>query len=253
MNVSMRSMLVPGMTLLTAGAIALGPTLVAPSAPAPVQPEVPAVYIADIQLAGVGRDFYDSVTTVAQGVVKWASWGAGIIPFIGGAISDQIDINYFGLIQPLIANTVYAVSDIIANPLGILTTAGSYAGNQFYVGYSWVTSQMNFFLLPPLLGPLAAPAPLASTAGSSTRVAARIAGPRAAAAAVSAQSAVSAERSVPNRPVRAELRPAARTARAATPALGKSGAAASRSATHSPRAAAAKARISAKVVASTAG
>jgi len=246
-NVSMRSMLVPGMTLLTAGAIALGPTLVAPSAPAPVQPEVPAVYIADIQLAGVGRDFYDSVTTVAQGVVKWASWGAGIIPFIGGAISDQIDINYFGLIQPLIANTVYAVSDIIADPLGILTTAASYVNNQVYLGYTWVTSQMSFFLLPPILPTLPAPPPLASTGGSSTRSAARIAAPRAAA------SVESPDIAVPGRSIRGELRPAARIAHTTAGHLGQPGDAASRSTAHAPRAAAAKARTSVKVVANAVG
>lgn len=243
MSVSMRSMLVPGMTLVTASAIALGPTLVAPPALTPAQPEVaiPSVYIADIQLAGVGRDFYDSVSAVVQGVVKWASWGAGIIPFIGGPISEQIDINYFGLIQPLIANTVYAVSDIIANPLGILTTAGSYVNNQVYVGYTWVTSQMSFFLLPPILPPLPAPPPLASTGGSSTRSAARIAGPRAAAAVESPESAA--------KPVRGPLRPAARAAHAATVGLALPGAAASRSTAHAPRAAAAKARNAAKAVA----
>ena len=184
-TVSSRSMLFPGVALATVAAVAFGPMSVgAPAvASAPADVAVPAVYIADIQLAGIGRDFYNSVSAVVQGMVKWVSWGAGIIPFIGGIISDQLDLVYFGLIQPLVANTVYAVSDIIANPLGLLATGGLYVNNQVYVGYTWLTSEINAFGLPPIFGPLPPPAPLAAAGGSSTRiVGARIAGPRAAAA-----------------------------------------------------------------------
>jgi hypothetical protein len=184
-SVSIRAVLVPGVALATVGAVALAPTLVAPNAAAPAQTPVaiPAVYIADIQLAGIGRDIYNSVSAVVQGLAQWAEWVVGIIPFVGSAIAAQINLNYADLIQPLIANTVYALSDIIANPLGLLTTAGSYVSNQIYTGYTWVASQIRFFGLPPILGPIPAPPPLASSGRKAARpAAARLAAPRAAAA-----------------------------------------------------------------------
>ena len=183
----MRSMLFPGVALVTVGAVALGPALVAPPmAAAPAAP-IPAVYVADIALAGIGRDIYNSLSATVQGLVQWAEFAVGLIPFLGGGIRGQIDINYFGLIQPLIANTVYALSNIIADPLGILNTVGSYISNQVYVGYTWVTDQIAFFGLPPLLGPIPAPPRLASVGESATApVAARTLGPRAAAVVMAA-------------------------------------------------------------------
>jgi len=183
-SVSMRSMLSPGVALVTVGAVALGPTFAAsPPLAAPAAAPIPAVYVADVALAGIGRDIYNSLSATVQGLVQWAEFAVGLIPFLGGGIRGQIDINYFGLIQPLIANTVYALSNIIADPLGILTTVGSYLSNQVYVGYTWVTDQIAFFGLPPLLGPIPAPPRLASVGGSADAPAvARALGPRAAAA-----------------------------------------------------------------------
>ena len=183
-SISMRSMLFPGVALVTVGAVALGPAFAAPPPlAAPAAAPIPAVYVADVALAGIGRDIYNSLSATVQGLVQWAEFAVGLIPFLGGGIRGQIDINYFGLIQPLIANTVYALSDIIADPLGILTTVGSYISNQVYVGYTWVTDQIAFFGLPPLLGPIPAPPPLASVGGSTDApAAARTLGPRAAAA-----------------------------------------------------------------------
>ncbi|MEJ6536915.1 MAG: hypothetical protein QNL98_06710 [Mycobacterium sp.] len=206
MSVSNRSMLLPGIAAATVGALVLSPALVAPPAalPARVEVQVPVVHIQDIQLAGIGRDFYNSVSAVAQGVAQWAEWTVGLIPFLGSGIAGQININYARLIQPLIANTVYALSDIIANPLGILTTAGLYISNQVYIGYTWVASQVRFFGLPPILGPIPTPQPLASVGSSSApTAAARIAGPRATAAARTSAAA---------RVGRGELRIVARTA-----------------------------------------
>ena len=205
-SVSNRSMLLPGIAAATVGALVLSPALVAPPAalPARVEVQVPVVHIQDIQLAGIGRDFYNSVSAVAQGVAQWAEWTVGLIPFLGSGIAGQININYARLIQPLIANTVYALSDIIANPLGILTTAGLYISNQVYIGYTWVASQVRFFGLPPILGPIPTPQPLASVGSSSApTAAARIAGPRATAAARTSAAA---------RVGRGELRTVARTA-----------------------------------------
>ena len=190
-SISMRSMLFPGVALVTVGAVALGPAFAAPPPlAAPAAAPIPAVYVADVALAGIGRDIYNSLSATVQGLVQWAEFAVGLIPFLGGGIRGQIDINYFGLIQPLIANTVYALSDIIADPLGILTTVGSYISNQVYVGYTWVTEQIAFFGLPPLLGPIPAPPPLASVGGSTDApAAARTVGPRAAAALAAVPSA----------------------------------------------------------------
>ena len=180
----MRSMLFPGVALVTVGAVALGPAFAAPPPmAAPAAAPIPTVYVADVALAGIGRDIYNSLSATVQGLVQWAEFAVGLIPFLGGGIRGQIDINYFGLIQPLIANTVYALSDIIADPLGILTTVGSYISNQVYVGYNWVTDQIAFFGLPPLLGPIPAPPRLASVGGATAApAAARTVGPRPAAA-----------------------------------------------------------------------
>jgi hypothetical protein len=250
-SVSIRAVLMPGVALAAVGAVALAPTLVAPTA-APVQPHVavPAVYIADIQLAGIGRDIYNSASAVVQGLAQWAQWAVGIIPFLGSGIAAQINLIYAELIQPLIGNTVYALSDIIANPLGLLTTAGSYISNQVYVGYTFVASEIRFFGLPPILGPLPKPPPLASVGGSRARpVAARNAGPRAAAVApASAEAPADLTAAVPS-PVgagRGELRRAARTAVAGAPKAARGAAA------RPARPAAARSHSPAKAVASTA-
>jgi hypothetical protein len=206
-SVSMRSMLFPGVALVTVGAVALGPAFAAPPPMAtPAAAPIPAVYVADVALAGIGRDIYNSLSATVQGLVQWAEFAVGIIPFLGGGIRAQIDINYSGLIQPLIANTVYALSNIIADPLGILTTVGSYISNQVYVGYTWVTDQIAFFGLPPLLGPIPAPPRLASVGGpTDAPAAARTLGPWAASA-PAALPAIPAE-SVPAESVPAESAP----------------------------------------------
>jgi hypothetical protein len=139
------------------------------------------------------------------------SWGAGLIPFIGALVSDQIDFIYGGLIQPLIADTVYAISDVIADPLAILTTVGTYIGNLVYTGYTFITDEIASFGLPPILGPIPAPPGLASAGRSSKRSATTpTVGPRAAAAA--ATGAVTDEGVAPARAGRGAVVRAARAA-----------------------------------------
>ena len=185
MSISVRSLLVPSVALVTAGAIALGPVLVAPPAATVALPavQIPAVHIADVQLAGIGRDFYQDVTywvqegvRLTQGAIRYG------LPYIGPPIADQIVINYNGLIQPVIADTVYYLSDVFANPFNIIGLTGLYGSNLFYTGYEWVDSQARFFGLPPLPF-LPAPPPLASV-GSTPAAASTEKGPRAAATVV---------------------------------------------------------------------
>jgi hypothetical protein len=184
-SVSVRSLLIPAVAVATAGAVALGPAVVAPSATTLAQPTVqlPAIHVEDIQLAGFGRDFYDWVNAGVAPAVFWASEGISFIPYIGPPIADQININY-ALIEGVISNTVYYLSDVVANPLNFPVLTGVYGSQLFYAGYQWVNGQAAFFGLPPLPY-LPAPPTLASANGSSAPLAAARSAraPRAAAAA----------------------------------------------------------------------
>jgi hypothetical protein len=140
--------------------------------------------------------------------------------------------------------------DIIAYRLGLLTTSGSYISNQAYIGFTFVASEIRFFGLPPILGPLPKPPPLASVGGSRARTAAvRVAGPRAAAVApASAEAPADLTAAVPRlaRAGRGELRRAARTAVAGAPEAARSAAA------RPARAVAARSHSTAEAVASAA-
>lgn len=163
MSVSARSLLVPGMALATASVVALAPTAPAPAAMTSAQPgvQVPSVHIDDIALAGIGRDIYDSITAFVQYTVSSAQYWIGLIPVIGPPIADQLGINYFQGIQPIVESTVYALSDIIANPLNTFAVLANYGANLSYTAYNWASLQAQFFGLPPF-PPIPAPPPLAS-------------------------------------------------------------------------------------------
>jgi len=222
-SVSVRSLLVPGVAAVAAGAVALGPALVAPPAVTLSAPtvQVPAVHIEEVQLAGIGRDFYNWVNSGVAPAVFWASEGISFIPFIGPPISDQIDTNY-ALIESVISNSVYYLSDVFADPFGFPYYTGVYGSQLFYAGYQWVNGQAAFFGLPPLPW-IPVPPPLASAnASSAPLAAARTArAPRAAAAVAELSAAVAAdpvaadpaaEAPAPARAARGDLRRAARSA-----------------------------------------
>ncbi|MGV1006663.1 MAG: hypothetical protein ACOYEV_18275, partial [Candidatus Nanopelagicales bacterium] len=181
MSMSIRSLLVPGLALATAGAVALTPALVAPAALTAAQPTValPSVHIDEIQLAGIGRDIYDSITDFVQYSVSSAQYWVALVPYIGPPLADQIGINYFQLIQPVIANTVYYASDLVANIFAFPTLTVTYASWLGYTGYQWASAQAQFFGLPAF-PPVPSPLPLAAT------------GARSAAAATGARSAAAA-------------------------------------------------------------
>lgn len=163
MSVSARSLLIPGMALATASVVALAPTAPVLTAVTPAAPSIqmPTVHIDDIALAGIGRDIYDSITSFVQYTVSSAQYWIALIPVIGPPIADQVGINYFGLIQPVIANTVYVISDIIADPFNFVTLGATYFSQLGYIGYNWASDQATFFGLPPF-PPIPAPPPLAS-------------------------------------------------------------------------------------------
>ncbi|MBU3706563.1 MAG: hypothetical protein FGM50_07750 [Mycobacterium sp.] len=151
------------MALATASVVALAPTAPVLTAVTPAAPSIqmPAVHIDDIALAGIGRDIYDSITSFVQYTVSSAQYWIALIPVIGPPIADQVGINYFGLIQPVIANTVYVISDIIADPFNFVALGATYFSQLGYIGYNWASDQATFFGLPPF-PPIPAPPPLAS-------------------------------------------------------------------------------------------
>ena len=188
MSMSTRSLLVPGLALATAGAVALTPIMVAP-APTAAPPAValPTLHVENVQLTGIGRDIYNTITPYVQYGVDSAAYWVNFIPLIGPPIADQIDINYFALIQPAIAATVYYASDLVANIFAFPILTSNYVANLGYIGYNWASAQAQFFGLPPL-PPIPGPPPLAATgprsaAAGQAAAAAKPRGPRAAATA----------------------------------------------------------------------
>ena len=178
MSVSARSFLIPGVALATAGAMALTPVMTTAPTAAPALPAaaVPSIHIEEIQLAGIGREIYDSITNFVQYTVSSAEFWIDLIPLIGPPLADQLNINYFEGIQPLIAATVYFISDVIANPLNFLQLAVDYGSNVFYTGYNWVSAQLEFIGLPGL-APIPVPPPLASVSPAGRGAAAAVEAP----------------------------------------------------------------------------
>ncbi len=194
MSVSARSFLIPGVALATAGAMALTPVMTtAPmSAPALSAAAVPSIHIEEIQLAGIGREIYDSITNFVQYTVSSAEFWIDLIPIIGPPLADQLNINYFEGIQPLIAATVYVISDIIADPFNFLPLAVAYGENLFYTGYNWFSAQLQFFGLPGL-APIPVPPPLASVSPAGRGAAAVVEAPATDAPAIDAAAAPAPE------------------------------------------------------------
>lgn len=163
MSVSARSYLIPGLALATAGVVALTPALTTAPAAAPALPAaaVPSIHVEEIQLAGIGREIYDSITNFVQYTVSSAQYWIDLVPVIGPPLAEQLGINYFQGIQPLIASTVYVISDVIDNPLNLLPLLVDYGQNVFYTGYTWLSAQLEFLGLPGL-APIPVPPPLAA-------------------------------------------------------------------------------------------
>jgi hypothetical protein len=147
-NVSIRPLLMSGVALSLAGAVALSPATIAPPAMAP--PSVPSVHIDDVQLAGIGQDIYNSITPAVQYVVGGGSYIVNFTPLIGGLIAAQININYFQGIQPVIEATVDALAGVVQNPFNILATLSIYGSALYDIGYNWVSAQLRFLGLAPL-------------------------------------------------------------------------------------------------------
>ena len=170
MSIVVRSPLVTAMA--TAGVLALAPALIEPPAiPAASQVSRPAVHVSGVQLAGIGRDIYDEITAFVQYTVESAQFWIDLVPVVGPPLADQLGINYFQLIQPVVASTVYYLSDLIENPASFVQLTANYGANLYYAGYNWVSAQAEFIGLSPL-PPIPQPTPLAAVGQPSARPAA---------------------------------------------------------------------------------
>jgi len=150
-HTSARSLLTPAVALGAAGVVALSPVVVpSPALSARPAPSVPAVHLAEVQLAGIGQDIYNAIQPWVQYAVDTAAYVVGFVPFIGGPIAEQIFINYDDGIQPLVENTVNYLAALIANPLGFLPITAGYLNDQFFVGVNYVSAQLQFIGFPPL-------------------------------------------------------------------------------------------------------
>jgi len=221
-SVSVRSLLIPGVALATAGAVALGPALVAPPALTVAAPtaQVPSVHIEDIQLAGIGLDIYNAIQPWVAYGVEWAMFATAWLP----AVSDQIGILYYDGLNPTVDATVNYLSDVVSNPLNFFPITGGYINTLVLTGYRFINAELAWLGLP-FIPPLP-PFPTLPGASVATSPAPRAAARAVAAAAVAELPAstadlptptevatdVTAEVPVPARASRGELRRAPRSA-----------------------------------------
>jgi hypothetical protein len=214
MTVVFRSLVTPGVAVAVTGIVTLGPAMAAPPAltGAAAAVAAPTVRVDNIALAGIGRDLYNAVTPSVQYGVSLTQYAVGFVPYIGPPIADQIGINYFNLVQPLIANTVYVLSDIVSDPFNLPGWINSYLINQAYVGLGYLNAQAAFFGAPPFPPiPFPPAPPLATTsatasagAGSRSAIpgsapAQRVTAPGAAAAVAPAEPAAASDQAPASR------------------------------------------------------
>jgi hypothetical protein len=167
-SVSVRALLIPGVALATAGAVALGPALVAPPAVTLAAPtaQVPSVHIEDIQLAGIGLDIYNAIQPLVAYGVEWAQFATAWLP----AVSSQIGILYFQGINPTVDATVNYLSDVVSNPLNFFPISAAYFNTLVVTGYQFINAELAWAglpFIPPLPPPPPLPWPFASVASSS--------------------------------------------------------------------------------------
>ncbi len=223
MSVSARTFLIPGVALATAGTMALAPVMTTAPVAAPALPAVPSIHVEQIALAGIGRDIYNEITEFVQYTVSSAQFWIDLIPVVGPPLADQLGILYFQGIQPMIADTVYYASDLIADPWNFVSLTFDYGSNVFYNGYTFVSAEAQAIGLPGL-PPIPAPPPLASVKAPSRGAAAAVRVAEAATEDVTATEAapeavpVSAVRGRSARAAASTPRPAAARAAASTEA-----------------------------------
>jgi len=170
-SVSVRPWAMSAAVMAGAGVLALGPASTVPSAPV----SVPVVHVEDITLAGVGQDIYNAVTPAVQYVVGGGSYLINVIPIIGAPIAAQVNINYFQLIQPVVAATVNYLAGVVQDPVNVIPTTQAYGVTLYDIGYNYVSAQLRFLglqppaPLPPIAASVRAPRATAAAARSSAK------------------------------------------------------------------------------------
>ena len=133
MSVSIRTLLVPGVAFATAGAVALGPAMVAPPAVTLAQPvvQLPVVTIPDVELAGFTLDLYNALNGWAQFGVQVAQdfffWNPGFATLIG---------NVYTSLEPIVTAVVSFIDTLASGPADIIggTSIGRACGCRPQVG-----------------------------------------------------------------------------------------------------------------------
>ncbi len=218
MSISVRSPLITATA--AAGALVLAPAVIAPPPiPAAAQVVLPAVQVSGVQLAGIGRDIYDEITVFVQYTVESAQFWIDLIPVIGPPLAEQLGINYFQLIQPVTASTVYYLSDLIESPASFVQLTADYGANLYYAGYNWASAQAEFLGFSPL-PPIPTPTPLAAVGSPSARSAAVPAAASATRPAVAPEAAAQTEVLEVGRAARNSAREVRRSARPGAAAAG---------------------------------
>ena len=206
-SVSIRPLLVPGVALATVGAVAFGPTLVAPPAVTLAQPAVhiPAVHIEDIQLASVGLDLYNALNGWAGFLVQVAQdfffWNPAIAAGIG---------TLYTTLQPIITAVVTVIDTLSQGPTDIITALTSIISTllpAFGIGVPALSAaavgESSAALLTPRTASSRRAAPVVAEPPASTEV----------------TTEVTAVAPTPARANRGQLGRAARTAAAKVPAV----------------------------------
>ena len=137
MSISIRTLLVPGVAFATAGAVALGPAMVAPPAVTLAQPSVqlPVVTIPDVQLAGFTLDLYNALNGWAQFGVQVAQdfffWNPDFATLIG---------NVYTSLGPIITAVVSFIDTLVSGPADIIGALTSLVSSVLGIGLPSLTA-----------------------------------------------------------------------------------------------------------------
>lgn len=137
MSISIRTLLVPGVAFATAGAMALGPAMVAPPAVTLAQPvvQLPVVTIPDVQLAGFTLDLYNALNGWAEFGVQVAQdfffWNPGFATLIG---------SFYTSLEPIVTAVVSFIDTLASGPADIIGALTSLVSSVLGIGLPSLTA-----------------------------------------------------------------------------------------------------------------
>jgi len=168
-SISIRTLLVPGVAFATAGAVALGPVMVAPPAVTLAQPVValPVVTIPDVQLAGFTLDLYNALNGWAQFGVEVAQdlffWNPSIATAIG---------SLYTTFEPIVTQLVTFIDIVVQGPAAIISSLTTLVSNVFGIDLSGITGL--FGLTAASVGKASIPRAAAARTAKGPRAAASV-------------------------------------------------------------------------------